>query len=73
MAYKGLRIDVSRGQTGWGSSLSFKKKGFSFERGNTGYKFAHPSKDEPFLPTKGLLEVLWKHYVVILITTEEGN
>lgn len=28
MAYKGLRIDVSRGQAGWGSSLSFKKKDF---------------------------------------------
>lgn len=26
LAYKGLRVDASRGHAGWGSSLSFKKK-----------------------------------------------
>lgn len=68
LVYKGLRVDASRGHADWGSSLSFKKKDIFFERGDTGYKFAHPIKGEQFLPMKGLLQVLWKHFVVIVMT-----
>lgn len=51
-----------------GVAVYLLRKRIFFERGDTGYKFAHPVKDEQFLPTKGLLQVLWKHFVVIVMT-----